>query len=350
MGTRHAETPNLLDEPQGTASDTSILWRAFDPTREQLIGGWLRLAFFSSILFNHAVSVQYEFLEERVWLIWLQTLRDFGAVGFFLIGGVTLRRKVLGSQTSYKLPVNLLRLTLAAAALTAFDILFSVIKGTEPKPLLEGFYFSLYDTNLWFFVAYAFSSAMLLSLDRRGVFWTGMCCLLFVTFPADDRLISPYILQTISLGFVCMAIGMELHGRTVHPAIAVATAAATYLARVWLDDFGAPVYHAIDIVLRIVYGISCFLLLKTLADRLCTKFRPPGWANYLFVPYIVQFPLVMVVTVFATALFTRSFNVNMPPIFFSFWESLGFMLFVFFASLVASFAMAWFLRRFRIRV
>lgn len=351
MSTANAEPSVLPGENQEkTARKTKLLY-PFDPAREQVVGGWLRIAFFFSILFNHAVRVDYEFVDGRTWLVWAQSLRDFGAVGFFLIGGVTLRRKILAANGGgVTLPINLLRLTVAAACLAAFDVIFSLAKGTEPKPLLEAFYFALYDTNLWFFVAYAFASAMLLTMDRRGIFWTGICCLLFVMFPAHTPLISPYILQTISLGFICMAIGQELHGRTAHPAIAAAVAVATYLLRVSLDDYGAAVYPAIDIVLRIVYGVACFFLLKTLADRLSHRFRPPGWSNYLFVPYIIQFPLVVVVTVFSTAVFTQSLQVNMPPIFLTFGESLGFRLFVFAVSLVASFVVAWVLRRYRIRV
>lgn len=326
------------------------LLKAFDPAREQVIGGWMRIAFFSSILFNHVVGIQYEFLDGRNWVIWAQSLRDFGAVGFFLIGGVTLKRKVLASQGSVTLPINLLRLTIAAALLTVFDLLFSLVKGAEPKPILEGFYYSLYDTNLWFFVAYAFASAMLLTLDRRGIFWTAMCCLLFVMFPASKPLISPVILQSISLAFICMAIGLELYGRTMHPALAAAIAITTYFLRIWLDDHGQAVYPALDVVLRIVYGVACFLVLKTLSDLLCRKVRPPGWSTYLFVPYVIQFPLVMVVTVFATAFVTQSLRVNMPPIYPSFGESLGFQLFVYVLSLAASFIVAWLLRRYRIRV
>lgn len=351
MTSRQPDPSSIPVEPHKiTSGGTLTLLKPFDAAREQVIGGWMRIAFFSSILFNHVVSVQYEFIDGRSWVIWAQSLRDFGAVGFFLIGGVTLKRRILASQGTLTLPINLLRLTIAAALLTSFDLLFSIVKGTEPKPILEGFYYSLYDTNLWFFVAFAFASSMLLTLDRRGVFWTAICCLLFVMFPASEPLISPYILQSISLAFICMAIGMELHGRTAHPALAMTVAAATYLLRIWLDDYGKPVYPAIDIVLRITYGVACFLVLKTLADLLCRKVRPPGWSTYLFVPYVIQFPLVIVVTVFATAVVTQSLRVNMRPIYFSFGESLAFQLFVYVLSLAASFATAWLLRRYRIRV
>lgn len=348
----HSDSSTTLQAPRRMPN--AFRWtflREFDPAREQVIGGWLRIAFFSSILFNHAVTVPWEFLEGRNWIILAQSFRDFGAVGFFLIGGLTLQRKILNSEGSVKLPINLLRLTIAAAFLTAFDIAFDLAKGSDPKPLVDAFYSSLYDTNLWFFVAYAFASAMLLTLDRKGMFWSGACCLLFVMFPAKMPLISPFILQTISLAFVCMAIGMELHAKTTHPALAALVAACAFALRISLDDFGEPAYPAIDVVLRIIYGTACFLLLKTLADVLCRKVaKPPGWTNYLFVPYIIQMPLVTVLTVVLTAVYTRSLRVNMPPIFFSFGESLGFLLLLFAVSLVASFIVAWLLRRYRIRV
>lgn len=347
-----ADTSTTLQTPRRATN--ALRWavlREFDPAREQVIGGWLRIAFFSSILFNHAVTVPWEFLEGRNWVILAQSLRDFGAVGFFLIGGVTLQRKILNTEGPVRLPINLLRLTIAAAFLTLFDIAFDLAKGSDPKPLVDAFYSSLYDTNLWFFVAYAFASAMLLTLDRRGMFWTGVCCLIFVMFPAKMPLISPYILQSISLAFICMAIGMELHAKAMHPAFAALVAAGAFLIRTSLDDFGEPTYHAIDVVLRIVYGVACFLLLKSLADVLCRKVAtPPGWTNYLFVPYIIQMPLVIVLTVVLTAVYTQSLRVNMRPIFFSFGETLGFLLLLFAVSLAASFFVAWLLRRYRIRV
>lgn len=322
----------------------------FDVAREKVIAGWLRIAFFSSILFNHAVQIPYEFADERMWVVWAQMLRDFGAVGFFLLAGLSLRGKILARGHGVKLPSNLLKLTIAAAALAAFDILFTLAKGGDIRTPREHFYFALYETNLWFFIAYAFAGPLLLSLDRRGVFWTGVCCLLFIMFPGDTRLFSPYILQTISLAFVCMAIGMELHGRRADPRLMLAIAAVFFVTRVWLDDYGHAVYPAIDIVLRIGYGIACFLLFKALSDVLCRRLGPPGWANYLFVPYLIQFPLVTVSTVAATVLFNGSLQVRMPPIFFSFWGQLAFMLAIFVTALIASFCVAWFLRRFKIRV
>lgn len=334
-----------------TRSGSFTLLKPFDVAREKVIAGWLRITFFSSILFNHAVQIPYEFADERMWVVWAQMLRDFGAVGFFLLAGVSLRGKVLAHDgRRVKLPSNLLKLTIAAAALAAFDMLYTIAKGGDIQTPREHFYFALYETNLWFFVAYAFAGPLLLSLDRRSVFWTGVCCLLFIMFPGDTRLLSPYILQTISLAFVCMAIGMELHGRQGDPRLAVVVAAATYLARVWLDDFGAAVYPAVDIALRILYGTACFLLFKSLSGILCRRIRPPGWTNYLFVPYLIQFPLVTVSTVVMTALFNGSLKVRMPPIFFSFWDQLAFMLAIFAMSLITSFCVAWLLRRFEIRV
>ena len=327
-----------------------MLLKPFDVAREKTIAGWLRIVFFTSILFNHTVKPSWEFVDERMWVVWAQTLRDFGAIGFFIVAGVALKGKMLASDRRVVLPSNLLKLAVAAAALAALDMMFHVVKGSTPGSVQHHFYFALYDTNLWFFVAYAFAGPLLLSLDRRGVFWTGLCCLGFVMFPAQMPLISPYILQTISLAFIAMAIGMELYGRQANSGVALVVAATAFLARVWLDDLGEAVYPAVDTVLRIVYGVASFLLLKTLADRLCTRVTPPGWSSYLFVPYIIQVPLVMVVTVFATGLFTWSLHVNMPPIFFSFWDWLGFRLTIFAGALAASFVLAGLLRRYRIRV
>lgn len=325
------------------------LLRPFDIARERTIAPWLRIVFFSSILFNHTVPVEFQFVDERAWVVWLQTLRDFGAVGFFLIAGSVLKRKML-SPDRVVLPSNLLKLAIAAAALAAFDMLYIAVKGGEVGTVNHHFYKALYDTNLWFFVAYALAGPLLLSLDRRGVFRTFVCCLLFIMFPGYTPLISPYILQSVSLAFVCMAIGAELHGRQMNAAVAIAIATVAFLLRTWLDDYGYPAYPAIDIVLRIVYGVACYMLFKAWADALCRVVRPPGWANYLFVPYIIQLPLTIVVTVFATALFTRSLHVNMPPIFFSFWESLAYSLTIFGVSLVGSFVVAWLLRRYEIRL
>lgn len=334
-----------------TRSGSFTLLKPFDVAREKVIAGWLRITFFSSILFNHAVQIPYEFADERMWVVWAQMLRDFGAVGFFLLAGVSLRGKVLAHDGQrVKLPSNLLKLTIAAAALAAFDMLYTIAKGGDIQTPREHFYFALYETNLWFFIAYAFAGPLLLSLDRRSVFWTGVCCLLFIMFPGDTRLLSPYILQTISLAFVCMAIGMELYGRWVDPRLSLGVAAVLFVTRIWLDDYGQAVYPAADIVLRIGYGIACFLLFKALFDVLCRRLRPPGWANYLFVPYLIQFPLVTVSTVFATVLFNGSLQVRMSPIFFSFWDQLAFMLSIFLMALMASFCVAWFLRRFNIRV
>lgn len=325
------------------------LLRPFDIAKEKEVAGWLRLAFFTSILFNHAVRVQYEFIDERMWLVWAQTLRDFGAVGFFLIAGTSMKGKLL-ARSEFKFPSNLFKLSVAALLLAGLDMAFQLAKGGNVGTVRQHFYDAVYDTNLWFFVAYAFAGPLLLGLDRRGVLLTGLCCLGFIMFPARLPLESPYILQTISLAFVCMAIGMELYGRQANPVAMVLTATVAFLVRIGLDDFGFPVYPAIDIVLRIVYGVAWFMLLKAAAERISRYVRPPGWATYLFVPYVIQFPLIFVVTVLATALFTLSLEVNSPAVFFSFWESLAFLLTVFLISLLASFCVAWFLHRFRIRV
>jgi hypothetical protein len=326
-----------------------MLLSPFDISREKTVAGWLRIVFFSAILFNHTVKPPWEFLDERMWVVWAQTLRDFGAIGFFIVAGVSLKGKMLASER-VRLPNNLTKLAIAAAALAAFDMVFEVAKGAAPGPFRSHFYTALYDTNLWFFIAYALAGPLLLSVDRKGAFWTGICCLGFAMFPAKMPLISPYILQTVSLAFVAMAIGAELYGRQASPVSAFVVAGAAFLARVWLDDYGYPAYPALDVALRLVYGVACFLLFKSLADRLCRRLRPPGWANYLFVPYIIQFPVVIMVTVFATALFTWSVHVNMQPIFLSFHEWLGFRLTIFGLALLASFTAAWLLRRYEIRV
>ncbi len=346
---RNTDTATLSTGRGSSALRFGSLLRPFDIARERTIAPWLRIVFFSSILFNHTVPVEFQFVDERAWVVWLQTLRDFGAVGFFLIAGSVLKRKML-SPDRVVLPSNLLKLAIAAAALAAFDMLYIAVKGGEVGTVNHHFYKALYDTNLWFFVAYAIAGPLLLSLDRRGVFRTFVCCLLFIMFPGYTPLISPYILQSVSLAFVCMAIGAELHGRQMNAAVAIAIATVAFLLRTWLDDYGYPAYPAIDIVLRIVYGVACYMLFKAWADALCRVVRPPGWANYLFVPYIIQLPLTIVVTVFAAALFTRSLHVNMPPIFFSFWESLAYSLTIFGVSLVGSFVVAWLLRRYEIRL
>lgn len=325
------------------------LSKPFDIGREKAVAGWLRLAFFTSILFNHTVRVQYEFIDERMWLVWAQTFRDFGAVGFFLLAGTSMKGKLL-ARSEFKLPSNLLKLSIAALLLAGVDMAFVLAKGGNVGTVRQHFYDAVYDTNLWFFVAYAFAGPLLLGLDRRGVLLTGICCLGFIMFPARLPLESPYILQTISLAFVCMAIGMELHGRQTNPFAMLLIATVVFLIRIRLDDFGYAVYPAIDIVLRIVYGVAWFMLLKSAADRFCHYVMPPGWATYLFVPYVIQFPLVFIVTVVATALFTFSLEVNSPAVFFSFPEALAFLTTIFLISLFASFCVAWFLHRFRIRV
>jgi len=326
-----------------------MLFAPFDVSREKAVAGWLRIVFFTSILFNHTVKPPLEFLDERMWIVWAQTFRDFGAIGFFLVAGVSLKGKVL-ARGAVTLPSNLLKLAIAAAALAAFDILFTLAKGGSPGPVRGHFYTALYDTNLWFFVAYAFAGPLLLSLDRKGVFWTGFVCLIFVMFPGYSPLLSPYILQTISLAFVAMAIGMELHGKQSSPWLAAGVAAAAFLARVWFDDYGDAVYPALDVVLRIVYGVACFLLFKHLAALLDRRLRAPKWANFLFVPYVIQMPLVIVTTTFATMIATRSLYVNMRPIYLDFGGWLEFQLAIFALTLLASFTIASLLRRFDIRV
>jgi len=323
--------------------------RQFDVAREKAIAGWLRIVFFLSILFSHSVKVDFSFVDERMYTVWMLTMRDFGAIGFFLLAGASLKGKML-AQSQFKLPGNLVKLAIAAALLAVFDMMFVWAKGGVPGSLSKHFYDALYDTNLWFFVAYSFAGPLLLSLDRRTAGWTAVCCLLFIMFPANPILLSPYILQTISLAFVCMVIGAELHGRLADSTLALVVAAAAFLARISLDDFGAPAYPAVDIVLRIAYGVACFQLFKAIADTVSLRVKAPGWANYLFVPYVVQFPILKVMLVICTALFTQSIDIKMPPVFFSYWWSLSFMLTIFVFSAVVSFAIAWVLHRHEIRV
>jgi hypothetical protein len=327
------------------------LLKPFDVAREKIVAGWLRIVFFSAILFNHTISIPYQFLDERIFVAWILALRDFGAIGFFVLAGVALKGKMVASpNVRIGMPSNLLKLAIAAAALALFDMAYNSAKGTYVGSFDIHFYRALYDTNLWFFVAYAFAGPLLLSLDGRGTFWTAICCLFFITFPAQLPLLSPYILQTISLAFVCMAIGSVLYGRQASPMLVFLIAAVAYLVRVQLDDFGYPVYPAIDVLLRIGYGTACFLLFKSAADVLSRRVAAPKWSNNLFVPYVIQFPLIVVVTVLCTALFTWSTDVRMPPIFFSFWDTLVFMLTIFVVSMAASFILAWLLRRYDIRV
>jgi hypothetical protein len=232
-------------------------------------------------------------------------------------------------------------------------MLFTVLKGAEPGAFRMHFYRALYDTNLWFFVAYALAAPLLLTMNRRNTLWTAVCCLGFVLFPGHTPLISPHILQSVSLAFVCMAIGRELYGIRVDSRLMLIVAVSVLLLRAWFDDLGTwrgvtPV-PAIDPLLRIVYGAACFLLFKNVADRICRRVRPPEWTSYLFIPYIVQFPLVIVVKVVVTSIVIGSLDVRMQPIFFSFGETISFMLVIFAVCLACSFILAALLCRLRIR-
>lgn len=339
-----------FDQPHSTAVAATLI-RPFDPAREKVVNGWLRIAFFLAILLHRAAldDILYEFPDERMMLVWLDTLRDFGVVGFFLLAGVALRGKTLANDR-VKLPSNLLKLAVAAAALAAFDIAFVLLKGGTIDSVKHFYYDALYESNLWFFVAYAFAAPLLFSLDSRGVLLTGLACALFVLYPGFDPLFSPYILQSISFAFICMAIGMQFYGRIISLKVAVPVAILSYLVRVWTDDYGAPLYPSMDITLKIVYGIACFMICKNLADLLCVRIRSPGWATYLFVPYIVQGPVITVVGVLATIFVMGTLDVSMPPIYLSFWESFRFSLGIFAVSAIASFVLAWLLHRYRIRV
>lgn len=349
MSARNAQSDSFA-QPRSAAAGTTLI-RSFNPAREKVVNGWLRITFFLAILLHRAVTneVLYQFPDQRMLLVWLDTLRDFGVVGFFLLAGVALRGKTLANDRA-KLPSNLLKLAVAAAALAAFDMAFVLLKGGTIDSVKHYYYDALYESNLWFFVAYAFAAPLLFSLDRRGVLLTGLACALFVLYPGFDPLFSPYILQSISFAFICMAIGMQLYGRIISLKLSVPVAILAYLVRVWTDDYGAPLYPSMDIVLKIVYGISCFMICKRLADLLCVRLRPPGWATYLFVPYIVQVPVVTVIGILATMFVMGTYDVRMPPIYLSFWESFRFSLSIFALSAVASFVLAWLLHRFRIRV
>lgn len=338
-----------LSQDRGVVAPALPLLTAVDTSRDKVIAGWLRVVFFASILFNHTVDIPLEFLDGRETVAWAMLLRDFGTAGFFLLAGASLQGKTL-ERGRVVLPSNLLKLAIAAAALAAFEFAFTLVKGGTPQPFADLFYAALYDTNLWFFVAYVFAGPLLLSLDRRGVWLTAACCLLFVAFPARYPLLSPYILQTISLAFIWMAIGAALHGYRGHVGVALAVAVATCAARIAIDDGGSAGYPAIDVVLRIVYGTACFLLFKSLADAVCRRARPPGWTNNLFVPYIIQFPLILIAKVALTAVFLGSLDVRMPPVFASFGGSVLFMTSLFLSTLVASFVLASLLRRYDIRV
>ncbi len=344
-----------LPHDRGAFAAPLPLFRSIDAAQEKVIAGWLRIAFFASILFSHTFEVPLEFLDGRDTVAWVILLRDFGTAGFFLLAGASLKGKLL-ERGRVQLPSNLLKLAIAAAALAAFDIAVTIARGGTPRPVTEHFYTALYDTNLWFFVAYVFAGPLLLSLDRRGVWLTAACCLLFVVFPAyvagssPSPLISPYILQIISLAFIWMAIGAALHGYRVNVGMALAVAAVTFGARTLIDDGGTPGYLGIDVVLRILYGTACFLLLKSLADVVCTRSRPPGWSNTLFVPYIVQFPLILVAKVGLTPVFVGSLDLRMPPIFASLTGAVLFMTCLFLSTLAASVVLASLLRRYDIRV
>jgi hypothetical protein len=340
-----------LSQDRGVVAPALPLLRPVEAAREKAIAGWLRVVFFASILFNHTVDIPLEFLEGRGAVAWVMLLRDFGTAGFFLLAGASLQGKVL-ERGRVLLPSNLLKLAIAAAALAAFNFAFTLAKGGTPPPIADLFYAALYDTNLWFFVAYVFAGPLLLSLDRRGVWLTAACCLLFVAFPARYPLLSPYILQTISLAFIFMAIGAALHGYRGHVGVALAVAVATLAARIAIDDGGnlSSGHPAIDVVLRIAYGTACFLLFKSLADAVCRRARAPGWTNNLFVPYIIQFPLILVAKVVLTVVFVGSLDVRMPPIFASFGGAALFMASLFLSTLMASFVLASLLRRYDIRV
>lgn len=316
---------------------------------EKALTGWMRIVFFAAILFSHCFEIPYEFVDGRGWVSAALLVRDFGVVGFFMVAGQSLQLKRM-ERGGVVLPGNLMKLTIAAAALAAFEWGMAHLKGSETAAPQDLFYAALYDSNLWFFVAYTFAGPLLLALDRRGVWTTAACCLLFVAVPAQMPMESRLILQSISFAFVCMALGASLYGRRVHAGISLAVAGAVLVLRLSFDDAGRSSLDGLDVVLRLVYGAAMFMVLKAVAERITARRRAPGWTSTLFVPYLAQLPMVNLAKVGAAALFVGAFPPRTAPIFDSPGSELLFMGIVFAAVLSASFALAAFLRRHDVRL
>jgi hypothetical protein len=326
------------------------LVRPREIAREKAVAGWIRIACFLSILFHHTVLIPYEFVEGRALIAWLDVLRDFGVVGFFLVAGGSLRAKVRAQPRMRFSASALLKVFVAALALTAFMAGWDALRGLDPEPFATLFYRQLYTSNLWFLLAYAFAGPLLLALDDKAASRTFACCLLLVLFPAYEVQSSPYVLHSISLAFVCMYVGFHTYGWQVRPSAAVAIAALSYLARVWLDDLGTPVHPATDSALRLVYGLAAFHVLKALGDVALRRAHAPRLSNYLFVPYVLQYALMPVMEQVAKASYVVAFGASSPLVFGSFPEALGHMLLVFLLCATASFAIAAVLRRYDVRL
>jgi hypothetical protein len=328
------------------------LVRTRELAREKAVVGWLRISCFLAILFHHTVLVPYEFLDGRMLVVWLDTLRDFGVVGFFLIAGASLKAKVLANPRTKVSSAVLLKVLLAALALGAFNMAWELARGNTVMPLHKAFYSNLYESNLWFLLAYAFAGPLLIALDARAALLTALCGLVLVMFPGFgyDVQSSPYILHSIALAYICMYVGFRSYGWQLRPGVAALIAAATFLGRVWLDDYGVPLYPPLDAALRLAYGLAAFHLLKSAADWVIPRFAAPRLANFLFVPYVIQYALVPVMTQVAKPLVTLSLHPPAVLVFGTFAEAFGHMFLVFVLTAVASFGIAAFMSRHDIRI
>lgn len=332
----------------GATPGTLLATRAH--AREKAAFGWIRIACFLSILFHHTIEVPYEFLEGRGLVVLLDTLRDFGVVGFFLIAGASLRAKVLADPRMRFSASALAKVCLAALALTAFEFAWSALRGLDQRPLRTAFYALLYESNLWFLLAYAFAGPLLLALDARAALLTFACGLVLVVFPGYTVQSSPYVLHSISLAFVCMYVGYRGFGWQLHPAAAAATALACLAARLWLDDVGMPAHPAADAMLRLVYGLAVFHLLKAVCDVLLARRRAPRLSNYLFVPYVVQYPQILLVGVALKNGLSLMLGTPGVLVFGDFGSAFGYMLLNFAVCAAVSFAIAALMRRHDVRL
>lgn len=318
--------------------------------QEKAVVGWLRIACFLSILFHHTVTVPFEFVDGRALIVWLDTLRDFGVVGFFLVAGGSLRAKTRSNPRMRFNASALTKVMVAALAMTAFLALWQAARGLDSPPFFEHFYRNLYSSNLWFLLAYAFAGPLLIALDERAAALTFACALLLVIFPAYEIQSSPYILHAIALAFVCMYAGYHTYGWQIRPVVAFAVAATCFLARVWLDDFGTPVYPAVDAVLRLLYGLAAFHVLAAVGDVLVRRVRAPRFSNYLFVPYVIQYPLINVMEQVVKLIYMLIFGGFQTLVFATFSEAATKMLLLYVLVAAASFAIAAVLRRHDIRL
>ncbi|MFM1989846.1 MAG: hypothetical protein RJA99_2803 [Pseudomonadota bacterium] len=326
------------------------LVRPREIAQEKAVVGWIRIACFLAILFHHTVIVPFEFVEGRALIAWLDTLRDFGVVGFFLVAGGSLRAKTRANPRMRFTASALAKVMGAALAVTAFMSAWQFLRGVDAPPFWEHFYRNLYSSNLWFLLAYALAGPLLIALDERAAAFTFACGLVLVIFPAYEIQSSPYVLHAIALAFVCMYVGYHTYGWQIRPRIAVALAASCLVARTWLDDFGTPVYPAIDAVLRLVYGLATVHVLMAAGDRLVRRVRAPRFSNYLFVPYVVQYPLISVMEQVLKLAYMLVFGTFQTLVFATFTETVFRMAMLFILVAAASFAIAVVLRRHDIRL